>query len=355
MLNSPFFKISLFIITLYFLFSGLYYVQELLIPILFAGLIAMLVLPLCRFLERKKLSRSLSIVICLLIIFIVISGIVLLTYSQLAVLAEDFPLFKEKSIEKFASIQVFIEKQTKISSQEQMQWIEGNYSKLLNSGGTMLKTLLVGVTGGFATFLLIIIYIFFFLLLRDRLKGFILQFFKEEQHKNLRGVIGKIQGLTVHYMTGLLIEIVALGTLNSIGFLILGIKQAIFFGFLGAILNLIPYLGAIIGAIFPMFVALIYKDSIWYPLGVLVVIIITQFIDNNFLTPKIVGAHIRINALATIVVILVGGAVWGLAGMILFLPLLGIFKIICDHVEPLKPFGYLIGEDPEEVKAGLNK
>lgn len=352
MLKSPFIKISLFIITIYFLISGLYYSQELLIPILFAGLIAMLVLPLCRFFERKKLSRSVSIVICLFVIFVVITGIVFLTYTQLAVLARDFPLFKTKAIEKFANLQVFIESQTKISSQEQMIWLEGNYSKLLNSGGDFVKNLLVGVTGGFATFLLIIIYIFFFLLLRDRFKQFILKFFKDEQHKNLRGIITKIQGLTVHYMTGLLIEILALGTLNSIGFLILGIKQAIFFGFLGAILNLIPYIGAIIGAIFPMFVALIYKDSIFYMFGVLGVIIITQFIDNNFLTPKIVGAHIRINALATIIVILIGGAIWGLAGMILFLPLLGIFKIICDHVDSLKPFGYLIGDDSEEVKKG---
>lgn len=116
---------------------------------------------------------------------------------------------------------------------------------------------------------------------------------------------------------------------------------------------MIPYLGALIGAALPFAVALIYEDSFIYPLGVIGVVLVVQFIDNNFVTPKIVAGYIRINALASIIVIFIGGAIWGIDGMVLFLPLLGIMKIVCDNVPALKPYGYLVGEDDEEASGGF--
>ena len=180
-----------------------------------------------------------------------------------------------------------------------------------------------------------------------------LQLFKEQEHELVATVIEKTKRITIKYMTGLLIEVVIYGTLSAIGFAILGIKQGIFFGYLGGILNLIPYLGALIGAVLPMLAALVYKDSLFYALGVLGVVLVVQFIDNNFITPKVVAGYIRINALATVIVIIIGGALWGIAGMVLFLPLLGILKIIFDNIPSLKPFGYLIGEDKKEASAGI--
>jgi predicted PurR-regulated permease PerM len=352
-LHNPYFKISLIIITTYFLFSGLYYIQGIIIPILFAGLLAMLVLPLCNFLEKRRLNRGLSILICVLLLFLVIGGIVTLFASQIVQLTNDFPLIKEKAIENYHSLQQFIDQKLNIPVQKQGDWIKNNYETFFAGLSGVLSGLLVGLSSGLGNFLLVMIYMFFFLLLRERIRNFILQLFNEHEHVLVSTVIDKTKRITIKYMTGLLIEVVLYGTLSAIGFAILGIKQGIFFGYLGGILNLIPYLGALIGAILPMLAALVYKDSLIYTLGVLGVVLVVQFIDNNFITPKVVAGYIRINALATIVVIIVGGALWGIAGMVLFLPLLGILKIIFDNIPALKPFGYLIGEDKKEASAGI--
>lgn len=352
-LNPGYIKFSLFVITSYFLFLGLYHIQGILVPLLFGAILAMLTLPICKFLERHKFSRGLAIVICLLLLILIIGGVIFLFSTQLASLVADFPTIKTKALEKFKTIQMFIQERTPYSVHEQTEIVNNNYEKLLSGLGNTFKDLLLGLTEGLGNFVLVIIYLFFFLLFRERIRNFLLKLSPEAQHKQVGEVIEKTKDLTIHYLTGLLIEVVIYGTLTSIGFLILGIKQAIFFGYLAGVLNLIPYLGALIGAVLPIFVAFIYKDSFIYPLGVLIVTLVVQFIDNNFITPKVVAGYIRINALATIIVILIGGAIWGIAGMVLFLPLLGILKIIFDTVPSLHAYGYLIGEDHEESSSGF--
>jgi predicted PurR-regulated permease PerM len=351
--KNPYVKICLFIITSYFLFSGLYYIQGIIVPILFAGLLAMLVLPLCTFLEKRGLNRGLSILVCVLLLIIVIGGLITLFATQIAALTNDFPLIKEKAIEQYRSLQEFIDKTLNVPVAQQGDWIKNNYEKFFTGLSGVLSGLLVGISSGLGNFLLVMIYMFFFLLLRERIKNFILQLFNQHEHTLVSTVIEKTKRITIKYMTGLLIEVLIYGTLSAIGFALLGIKQGIFFGYLGGILNLIPYLGALIGAILPILAALVYKDSLFYALAVLGVVLLVQFIDNNFITPKVVAGYIRINALATIMVIIIGGALWGIAGMVLFLPLLGILKIVFDTIPSLKPFGYLIGEDQKEAKAGV--
>ena len=156
--------------------------------------------------------------------------------------------------------------------------------------------------------------------------------------------------MTRQYLTGVVTVMAILSVLNSIGLLILGIPHAIFFGVLASVLNIIPYIGVWIGSGLPMIMALITKNSLIYPVGVIVVFVVTQFLDNNFLTPRITGSQVKLNALATIGIIIIGNMVWGVSGMILFIPLLGIAKILFDNVDMLKPFAILIGEDDEPKK-----
>jgi predicted PurR-regulated permease PerM len=132
--------------------------------------------------------------------------------------------------------------------------------------------------------------------------------------------------------------------LNSIGFLALGINHAIFLGITAALLNVIPYVGVLIGSIIPVALALITKDSIWIAVGALAVCVVVQFLDNNFITPLVIGAAVSVNPLATTIALILGGMMWGLAGMMLFIPLLGMLKVVFDRVDGLKPLGYLIGE-----------
>jgi predicted PurR-regulated permease PerM len=133
--------------------------------------------------------------------------------------------------------------------------------------------------------------------------------------------------------------------LNSIGFLILGIKYAIFLALVAALLNLIPYIGMLIANLFCMLITLVSSENISDVIWVAVVLAAVQFVDNNFLMPLIVGNKVRINALVTIVGVVIGGALCGVSGMFLAIPGLAVMKVVFDRVEGLKPWGMLLGDE----------
>jgi predicted PurR-regulated permease PerM len=343
-------KITQLIFLIFLLIAGLYYAKAFLIPVVIAILLALLLLPVTRFLEKKRFNKIIAIVISLFIILIVVSTVITLFFSQVVNLGEDVPLIKKKIGERFIQVQRGIQSMTKISSEKQLEYLEGQYTHILDSGTALLGDVFVGFTGGLAVFGLILVYIFFFLLYRSKIKIFIHKISPPESHLKIEEITNRIKDLIQHYLSGILIELAILGALNSIGLLIIGIKQPLFFGYLAALLNIIPYVGVLIGSIFPIIMALVFKDSMWYAVAVAGVMSVNQFIDNNFLTPKIVGSHVRINPLVTIMAIVAGGILWGIPGMILFIPLLGMFKIICDQIDPLKPLGYMLGDEDEEKK-----
>jgi predicted PurR-regulated permease PerM len=352
--HASLYKATALVILIFFLISGLIYAKTFLIPVAFAMLLSMLLLPLTKGLEKKGVGRVPAILLSILLVIVIIAAIVMIFYSQVASLANDIELIREKLLEKLNSLQIYIESRTGVSAKEQMEWLKERYSAFMNSSASFLKNLLMGFTSAFVAVGLIVIYIFFFLLYRERFKKFILKLFAEEHHIKVEGVINNVKGLILHYLTGLLIALTILGVMNSIGLLALGIRQAVFLGLLAGYLNVIPYVGTLVGSLFPIIMALLFKDSIWYAFGVAAIFLFNQFIDNNITTPKVVGSHVQVNPLATIMAVISGGLIWGIAGMILFIPLLGIFKIICDNVEPLKPIGYLLGEDQrKEDKPGF--
>ena len=122
------------------------------------------------------------------------------------------------------------------------------------------------------------------------------------------------------------------GVLNSLGLLALGIRHAILFGFITAIMTIIPYIGIFVSALLPISMAIITKDSIWYPLGVIGVFAFVQYLEANLIFPKVVAAELNISTWATLVAIIAGGIIWGISGMILFVPFVGLLKIITDMV-----------------------
>ncbi|MBX9853869.1 MAG: AI-2E family transporter [Cytophagaceae bacterium] len=341
------YKASALLLFIILFFTGLYFARNFLIPVVFAVLLAMLLLPLCKWLE-KRLPRILSILICILLIISIVAGIIFLFYSQVVNFANDFEEVKEKLNEKLSTVQDYIESKTNVPAKEQMSWVKEKFSTFLNSSGSFVKSILMAFTEGVVTFGLILIYIFFFLLYRERFKNFILRLFTQEHHEKVEYVINNTKDLILKYLSGLLIALTILSVMNAIGLLALGIKQAIFLGFLAGYLNIIPYVGTLVGSIFPIIMALLFKDSMFYVIGVIAVFLFNQFIDNNITTPNVVGSHVQVNPLATIMSIIIGGIVWGIPGMILFIPLAGIFKIVCDNVDELKPIGYLMGENEKE-------
>ena len=215
--------------------------------------------------------------------------------------------------------------------------------ELMKSISTYLGDILLSTTNAISTLVQIPIYIFLFLVYRTKFRDFFLSLIASDNLVWKKDVERVIQG----YISGLFLVTLIITTLNSIGLLIVGIDHAIFFGILSGILTIIPYIGIIIGALFPIIMALITKDSIWYTIGVLIVFSIVQFLEGNFITPRITGSKVSINALAAIIALLIGGKILGITGMILAVPAIGLLKILLSRSSHLKHFVILL-EDKNE-------
>ena len=193
------------------------------------------------------------------------------------------------------------------------------------------------------TLVLIPVYLFMMLYYKSLLLEFIRKLFRFEHHTAIVDVLTNSKNIIQSYLVGLFFEMIIMAVLNSAGLLILGIDYAIILGILAAVLNIIPYIGGIVATLLPMTIAFVTKESLVYPVLVFVVTIIIQFIDNNFIVPKIVASRVQINALVSVIGVLIGGAIWGVAGMFLSIPLIAILKVIFDHIDSLKPWGFLFG------------
>jgi predicted PurR-regulated permease PerM len=156
-------------------------------------------------------------------------------------------------------------------------------------------------------------------------------------------VLNESKSLIQNYLIGLLIEAAIVATLNSTLLLLIGIDYAVMIGIICALLNFIPYVGGLIASVMTMIFALVTKS----PFAAVLVLgahLLVQLIDNNFIVPKIVASKVRINALASIIVVLIGGQLAGVPGMFLSIPITAIVKVICDRVESWKPIGFLLGD-----------
>ncbi|HEY8400376.1 MAG TPA: AI-2E family transporter [Cytophagaceae bacterium] len=335
------------LIFLFLFFGVLYICRDLLIPISFAALTAMLLLPLVNKMESFRIPRFLAILLSMLLIIVIIAFLIFLITTQILGFADDIPEYKAALLNKLEILQKFIHEKTKVSPEKQLDFVEERASGLLESSGKYLKNVILQTTGTVADISLIVIFIFFFLYYKERFRIFILKITKTEKQRQTNQILSESTKVTSRYLSGVFIVIFILAVLNSVGLLIVGMDHAIFFGTLAAFLNIIPYIGVLIGAAIPVLLALIVGDGVGMAIAVAAVFSINQFLENNFLTPNIVGSQVKLNPLSTIIALLIGGSLWGVAGMIIFLPFLGVLKIVFDHVESLHPYGYLIGDDNE--------
>ena len=178
--------------------------------------------------------------------------------------------------------------------------------------------------------------------------AFLYRLFNPEHHTEVGTTVLKIEKVVRSYILGLFTVILIIAVLNTVGLMLLGIQHAMFFGALAAVLTIIPYIGIFIGSLLPIVFALVTKDSLWYPLGVALIFWAVQFLEGNFITPNIIGGRVSINPFAAILALFFGGMIWGAIGMILSIPVLAILKVIFDTIEPLRPYGFLLGNPPDE-------
>lgn len=315
--------------------------KDIAVPIVFAALFSVIMLPLVKRLH-KKVGRIFSIVIVLTASLLLIALLMWFVISQLASLVASLPDLEVKFSSFILSLSTSINTYLQISTAEQTQLLKDAIQHFSSDVADLLVT-----TSYFVYFFIQVpVYIFLFLLYRERFKDFLRALTPNSDLKWK----DEIQGVVRGYISGLSLVVLIAAILNSTGLLILGIKHAIFFGFLSGMLTMIPYVGISIGASLPAIFALLTKDSAWYAVGVIGVHTFVQFLEANFITPKITGSRISINAFAAIIALLIGGKIWGIAGMILAVPLIGVFKILVGYWPSLKPLVILLGdENPTET------
>jgi putative heme transporter len=308
--------------------------QDIVVPFAFAGILSIVMLPVVKKLEERKVGTALSITIVLLTTVIILGVFIWLIINQVIGLINDLPNLQVQFETSVNQMSRTLRRDFGISTAEQKNMV----SEMMKSISTYLGGVLVSTTNTISTLVQIPIYIFLFLIYREKFRLFFISFLKSEELVWKKDVERVIQG----YISGLFLVTLIIAALNTIGLLALGIQHAIFFGILSGVLTIIPYVGIIIGALFPILMALITKDSIWYAIGVVIVFSIVQFLEGNFITPRITGSKVSINALAAIIALLIGGKLLGIAGMILAVPGIGLLKILLSHTNRLKPFVILL-------------
>jgi predicted PurR-regulated permease PerM len=319
---------------------GVILAQDIVIPLLISGLLTIVILPLVRKLE-KKIPATLAIIIVLLsaFTFFVLAGVIII--NQLGSLVKDLPDLLTRFNTLVDQVSSSLQSELGISVNEQNQLLKNSLSTL----GGYATGLLSATTNVISLLIQIPIYIFLFLIYRDRFKAFFMELLSNQNELVWKN---DIENVVKGYISGLLLVTIIVAVLNSVGLLVLGIDHAIFFGILSGLLTIIPYIGIFIGAFLPVVMALLTKDSLWYPAGVIIVFSVVQFLEGNFITPRITGSKVSVNALAAIVALLIGGKIMGIAGMILAVPALGIIKILLSHTTHLKHFVILIEDSPIE-------
>lgn len=329
---------------LFLLLTGivLYFGKPVLVPIMLGMLLAMLMAPVCQKLEVKGFNRASSAAVCIVILVISLSLIFWIILSQVASFMEDINQIQAKGKELLRELQIFIEAKVKIPRKEQEDIAKEQVQNGAPAAG-IATSILTGFTSTLTTMVLMLVYTFLFLYNKEKFESFFVRIYHEEDTEKVKNIVGKISMVGQRYLTGRVMSILILSTLYSIALLIIGLDNAIILGGLAALLTVVPYVGTTLGGLFPFLVALTTRDS-HTAFMVVIAIVAIQTIDNYFIEPNVVGGEVNLSALASIFSIIAGGAIWGVAGMILFIPMVAILKIIFDHVESLKPIGYIIGD-----------
>jgi len=332
----------------------LYLGQDIILPIVFALILAILVNPIVNRFEANHLSRVVAIILVVLLTFIVVITIVYFISSQLGVVGDALPQLESKFNQIIDQLIQWISEHFHFSARTLNKWVAKVKSENIGDGTGLIRTTIATITDVLVFVFLIPVYMFLFLYYKPLLLEFIARLFPTSQHATVAEVLLQSRKLIQSYLIGLCIEAVIMAGLNSTALLILGIDYALLIGIIGALLNVIPYIGGVTSVLIPMVLALVTKEPI-YALWVLVAYSIIQFFDNNFLVPKIVASKVKVNALISIIVVFIGSAIWGVPGMFLSLPLTAIVKVIFDHIEPLKPWGFLIGDTMPSIYGTIFK
>lgn len=326
----------------------LYYGRVILIPATFAAILAMLMSPVCSWFDKKGFHRVASTIICILILLIVFVFVTVVLIAQVTSFQNDFPLIEQKANSIISSIHNYIESEYHVPVEHQKTILQKQVKSITQSSSSYFMSFITGATGLLANLAITLVITFLLLYDKEKYHRFFLRVFTGNDEAEKKVILEKITLVAQNYLVGRALSMLVLFVLYLVALLAIGIKNALLLAAIAAIVNIIPYVGPLMAGVFPVLVALVTKDTFQPAIWVAITFTVIQAIDNYFVTPFVMGGEVSLSALSTILIIICGGFLWGIAGMILFIPMLSIAKIIFDQVEGLKPYGYLVGDPAGE-------
>jgi predicted PurR-regulated permease PerM len=344
-------KVLLLVLLIFIL---LYFGKPFFVPVLMAAFLSMLLMPLCKRLERK-IPRGLAVVVAVLVFLAAVGVIVYIVSTQVSNIADNAEQIERNISAKVQTVQQFVTRSLGIPQQKQQQVIQQQQQASTGKISTVITGFFTSLGGLLTNFIILVVYIFLFLYFRDHFSQFLMKVVPPKDKTNTKTILHDAQQVAQKYLTGLAIMIGCLWVMYGIGFSIIGVKNGLFYAVLCGLLEIVPFVGNLTGVSLAIIMSLAQGGDLKLVVAILITYGIVQFVQSYFLEPLVVGRGISIHPVFTIVGIVAGEALWGIPGMVLALPLMGVVKIICDHVEPLKPYGFLIGEERQQRPKVMDK
>ncbi|MGA1464320.1 MAG: AI-2E family transporter [Bacteroidetes bacterium] len=332
--------------------------KSILQPLFFAVFFSILLSPLCNFMERYKVPRVLSVLIAIIIGVLFLVAVISFFYTQVIDFSQDIDIFRDRFEELLIATQEYLNKQFGYEGILDLTLVRESVTSFFTNNSNSLVSGLANAASAFTAIFLVPVLMFFLLLFRGFLKEFLLKLFgrgSDEYTEKVSTIINNIQTVIQKYITGVIIVITILGTLYSTMLWFIGIDHPLFFGVFAAVLNVIPFIGPLLGSVLPILYSIFTMDSLLYPIIIFAGFYVVQMIEGNLLTPLIVGSQVSLNAFVALLLLFVGAQIWGLVGMILIIPIGAILKVIFDEVESLEPYGFLMGRVPDEEDLQSNR
>lgn len=341
-------KVAAFIIVTSGIVLLMIFAKSLLMPLVVGAFLAMLLVPLVNRMEKLKIPGAIAIFISILLSVSVLLGLGWFFGAQISSFSEDLTDIETRFNDLSAGFSGFMEEVFGVKNAMQLENLNDKVFTFLKDNASTITSAAFSTLSSLGQMLLIPVYLFMFLAYRNHFTKFAIKLFPSQPAEWVVDVVTDLRRVVQLYITGAMKVMIILAILNAIALTLLGIKHALFFAVFAAILNIVPYVGPLIASLLPIVFALLTKDSLWYPVGVLISFNIIQTIEGNYLTPKIVGSNVSINPLTSLLALLVGGFMWGVVGMILFIPMAAILKKILELSPSTAVYGYLLGEEPDE-------
>jgi predicted PurR-regulated permease PerM len=321
----------------------LYFGRAVFVPLSFSLLISFVLYPVCAWLERKGLSRIKAVAIALTLLLILGLLILALLITQFVSFLDEWPTIQLKLGKAMTDLSQALIDVFGVTVEEQQKFIARIADQSGSSAMTILRNAVTASALSAVLLFLIPVYAALILYYRNYWMAILNRIFPLERHESLREIMSLTIQAYYNFIKGMAVVYLAVGVLNSIGLLILGVPHAILFGFVASVLTFIPYVGIMVGSLLPITMAWITYDSIWYPVGIIAIFTFVQYLEANLIFPMAVSSRLNVNTLVMLLAIFIGGILWGMAGMILFVPFVGIAKLIADRNPKMKTLSMILG------------